>query len=73
VSVAEVILVGGQRFCVEGSPAELETKILDAARGSILEFVWLVEAGTETPLALNPAHIVALREPKPQEQTKSST
>ena len=62
MSVAEILVVGGERFCVEGTPAEVEVKILEAARGSILEFVRLVEAGTERQLALNPTHIVAVCE-----------
>jgi hypothetical protein len=73
VSVTEILVAGGQRFRVEGAPADVETKILDAARGSILELVWLIEAGTGTAVALNPAHIVAIRDPKPQEQPASSS
>lgn len=62
---SEVLVVGGERFCVEGAPDQVEAKILDAARGSILELVWLTEAGSRNALALNPAHIVALRAPVP--------
>jgi hypothetical protein len=67
VSVAEILVVGGQRFCVEGTPREVEAKILNAARGSILEFVWLVEADTESPVALNPTHVVAVGERETQQ------
>jgi hypothetical protein len=35
--------------------------ILDAARGSIMQLAWLVEAGTGDDLAINPEHVVALR------------
>jgi hypothetical protein len=62
--ICELLVVGGQRFSVDGALEEVEAKILDAARGSILELVWLTETGTGDPLALNPAHIVALRRPR---------
>ncbi len=71
--VSELITVTGQRFCVEGSLEEIEAKILNAARGSILELVWLIEAESGNSLALNPAHIVALRSraPEQDEQRRS--
>jgi hypothetical protein len=59
--VVELLVVGGQRFCVRGTLDEVEARILEAARGSILELVRLTEEGSEDSLALNPAHIVALR------------
>ncbi len=59
--ICEILVVGGERFRVEGAIADVEAKILDAARGSILELVWFVDAGTGDSVTLNPAHIVALR------------
>jgi len=35
--------------------------ILNAARGSIMEFAWLVEAETGDRLGLNPERVVILR------------
>jgi len=58
--VTEVLVVGGERFRVQGVPDEVESKIVDAARGSMLELVWLVDAESGEPIALNPAHIVAV-------------
>ncbi len=60
--ICEVLVVGGERFLVEGAIADVEAKILDAARGSILELVWFTEADTGDSVTLNPAHIVALRD-----------
>ncbi|MHB8532725.1 MAG: hypothetical protein ACYDC2_08395 [Solirubrobacteraceae bacterium] len=58
--ITEILVVAGVRFRVQGTPEEVEAKILDAARGSILELVWLAEAESGEMIALNPAHIVAL-------------
>ncbi len=59
--VAELLVVGGQRFFVQGTIEDVEAKILEAARGSILELVHFIEEGSGDSVALNPAHIVALR------------
>ncbi len=58
--VTEILVVGGKSFRVQGAAEEVEAKILEAARGSILELVWLEEAGGGRSVALNPAHIVAV-------------
>jgi hypothetical protein len=57
-SVTEILLVGGERIRVRGAPAEVQTKILDAARGSIMELAWLDDAESGQPVGLNPVHIV---------------
>jgi hypothetical protein len=59
--VTEILVVGGERFRVQGPADEVESKIIAAARGSILELVSLVEAESGALIALNPAHIVAVR------------
>ncbi len=59
-ATTEILVVGGERFRVQGTPEEVENKILDAARGSILELVWLAETESSEMIALNPAHIVAI-------------
>ncbi len=58
--VTEILVVGGQRFRVRGAPEEVENKIVDAARGSIMELVSLAEAESGELIALNPEHIVAI-------------
>ena len=39
----------------------VEERILDAARGSLLELVWFAETESGRPVALNPEHVVLLR------------
>ena len=67
-SVTEILVVGGQRFCVQGTLEEVETQILEAARGSILELVWFKQASGATSVALNPAHIVAVCDPQAEQR-----
>jgi hypothetical protein len=57
----EILVIGGERFRVQGTTDEVATKILDAARGSLMELVWLTEAESGQLLGLNPQHVVALR------------
>ena len=57
----ELILVTGDRYCVEGDAKAVERIILDAARGSIMQLAWLVEAETQEQLAVNPEHVAVLR------------
>ncbi|HUO69700.1 MAG TPA: hypothetical protein VMU39_02905 [Solirubrobacteraceae bacterium] len=60
-STTEIVVVTGERYRVEGTPKEVERTIVDAARGSIMQLAWLVEAETGADLAVNPDHIVTLR------------
>ncbi len=57
----EITLLAGNRHRVEGEPADVERLILNAARGSLLEFAWLTDAASGEPIALNPEHVVMLR------------
>jgi hypothetical protein len=57
----EIIVVGGERYRVEGDVKEIERLILDAARGSIMEFAWMVETETGERLGINPECVVMLR------------
>lgn len=57
----ELILVTGERYCIDGDPKDVERTILDAARGSLMQLAWLVEAETEQELGVNPDHVVTLR------------
>ena len=54
-------MIGGERFRVQGGRDEVETKILNAARGSIMELVWLAEAESGELIGLNPEYIVAVK------------
>ncbi len=57
----EITVIGGDRYRVEGDAKDVERMILDAARGSIMELTWLVEAETGDRIAINPACVVMLR------------
>ena len=54
-------MLGGERYRVEGDTREVEQLILNAARGSIMEFAWLVDAETGERLGVNPDSVVMLR------------
>ncbi len=60
----EITLLGGDRYRVEGPPEAIERAILDAARGSIMELAWMVEADTGERIGINPEHVVMLRVPR---------
>ncbi|TMM17704.1 MAG: hypothetical protein E6F96_08145 [Actinobacteria bacterium] len=57
----EIVLVSGTSCRVEGKAEDVEEQILDAARGSLLELVWLTETESGQRIGLNPAHVVLLR------------
>jgi hypothetical protein len=59
--VTEITVVGGDRYRVQGDVRDVERKILDAARGSLMEFSWLVESETGENLAINPELVIMLR------------
>ena len=60
-STTEITIVTGERHRVEGDAKGVERVILDAARGSIMQFAWLVDAETGEELAVNPGGVVILR------------
>jgi hypothetical protein len=60
-STTEITLVTGESYRVEGDVKDVELIILDAARGSIMQLAWLVEAETGENLAVNPDCVVTLR------------
>ena len=60
-TATEIVLVTGERYRVEGEVKVVERLILDAARGSIMQLAWFIEAETGGDLAVNPEHVVALR------------
>jgi hypothetical protein len=60
-STTEITVVGGKTYRVEGDVRDVERAILDAARGSIMQFAWLLDADSGERVALNPDHVIALR------------
>ena len=60
-SSTEIVLVSGNRCRVDGEAERVEERILDAARGSLLELVWFTETESGQRIALNPEHVVLLR------------
>ena len=54
-------MVTGDRYRVDGEAKHVERTILDAARGSLMQLAWLVDADTGADLAVNPEHVVILR------------
>ena len=58
---AEVRLVNGDTFTVEGALEEVETKLSNAARSGQSRLAWFTEHGTEGSVGINPAHVVALK------------
>ena len=57
-------MVSGERFRVQGEAKDIERLILDAARGSIMQFAWMTDAGTGESLAINPDSVMVLRTPE---------
>jgi hypothetical protein len=60
-STTELTVVGGDRYRVDGDVKDIERLILNAARGSIMEFAWMVEAETGERVGINPDHVVMIR------------
>lgn len=59
--ITEITVVSGERLCVQGEAKDVERLILDAARGSIMQLAWLIDAATGESLAINPGCVVMLR------------
>jgi hypothetical protein len=57
----EIMCTGGVAYRVAGDAGEVERTILAAARGSIMELAWLVDAETGDRLGINPALVISLR------------
>jgi hypothetical protein len=60
VATAVVVMMTGERYEVEGSPRDVESAIVAASRGSILQLAWMTEADSGRKIAINPLHVVAL-------------
>jgi hypothetical protein len=66
VPITELTLTGGERLRVEGDPHDVEAVILSAARGSLMELAWLIEADSRERVGVNPDHLLTLRGVPPQ-------
>ncbi len=64
----EITVSGGDRYRVEGSPKDVERLVIAAARGSIMELAWMVDADTGERIAVNPEYVVMLRGVGPQSE-----
>ena len=60
-SVTEITVLGGERHRVEGDVKDVERLILNAARGSIMEFAWFTDAQSGKSLGVNPDCVVMLQ------------
>jgi hypothetical protein len=62
MTVTEIILTGGDRIRIDGEARVVESAILAAARGSIMELAWMIDAQTGQRIGINPDHVIMLRE-----------
>lgn len=58
---AEVRLLNGDVFTVEGTLEEIEGKLSDAARSGQSRLAWFTEHGTDASVGVNPAHVASLK------------
>ncbi len=65
MSVTELVLTGGVRLRVEGDAKAVESAILSAARGSLMELAWMTEADSGQRVGVNPEHVLMLRDLDP--------
>jgi hypothetical protein len=61
VTYAEVRLLNGDAYTVEGTLDEVESKLSDAARSGQSRLAWFTEYGTDGSVGLNPAHVASLK------------
>ena len=60
--VTEIVLAGGERLRVDGDARAVESAILSAARGSLMELAWMIEAETGGRIGINPDHVALVRD-----------
>jgi hypothetical protein len=58
---AEIRLLSGEVFTVEGTTDEVERGLSDAARSGQSRLAWFKEQATDSSVGINPAHVAALR------------
>jgi hypothetical protein len=61
VVYAEVRLLNGDVFTVEGTLDEVEGKLSDAARSGQSRLAWFTEYGTDGSVGVNPTHVTSLK------------
>jgi hypothetical protein len=61
VPFAEITLLSGDVFTVEGTLDEVEKKLSDAARSGQARLAWFNERNAEGSVGVNPAHVATLR------------
>jgi hypothetical protein len=61
VEPTEITLITGERYEIQGAIEEVESTILSASRGSIMQLAWLTERASNAPVGINPGCIVSLR------------
>jgi hypothetical protein len=61
VASTRITVASGETFHVQGTTKEVEASIVAAARGSIMELVWLTDLDSTQSIAINPEYVVALR------------
>jgi hypothetical protein len=61
VGYAELRLLNGDVFTVEGTLDEVESKLSDAARSGQSRLAWFTEYGTDGSVGVNPAHVASLK------------
>jgi hypothetical protein len=62
VGYAEIRLVNGDVFTVEGTLEEVESRLSDAARSGQSRLAWFTEHGTDGSIGgIHPAHVASLK------------
>jgi hypothetical protein len=61
VDSAEIRLLNGDAFTVDGTVEEVEKKLSDAARSGQSRLAWFTEFGTNASVGVNPDHVATLR------------
>ena len=61
MAMIEIVLTGGERIRIDGDVKVVESVILSAARGSIMELAWIIDAQTGDRVGINPDHVLMLR------------
>ena len=61
MAYAELRLVNGDVFTVEGTLEDVESTLSDAARSGQSRLAWFTEYGTDSSVGVNPAHVVSLK------------
>jgi hypothetical protein len=61
VGSAEIRLLNGDVFTVDGAVEEVEKRLSDAARSGQSRLAWFTEVGTDASVGVNPDHVATLR------------